>query len=1231
MPTLDSALLELGRQLLGCADDELLDAPLDALAGRVDDEVRDFLEVVHEAGEADSLRDLLSPDGLERWTSGPSTPREHELLHLQLRRWLGLAAASGDDDPARLARVAALPRDLEGMLAWARPHGLLEELSRPASEVISEHPAIPRALSLVECALGRFETARGASLLAAAHASEEARAHLLREAAHRTGRRAREALWTRVLPDGPMRALGERLRAMVADTSFDTLHSLSFVPARRVKIDVETGVADGALVHPRGVISAQLFLSGYERRALAGECARCRTPRCLHVRVLAARLLDACLDERDRLAGPLRSFAEVPSWKRFLLALSPDEVAPNAKERLSFRLRIDERVSIGIVAQRAQPDGRWTSGKLISPRTASRGYAEHDRPVLDLLSLATRGRGAQYVPADLAILRALVEHPSVQREGSPEPLRIREETVHVTLSELPEGLVPRVSLGDAPLAPGPRETSYVVHHQPATETLLFAALTPPLRRLLAALEHFRGVLPPESYPALAPWLASIGRVARVSAPNALRGTERPPPARLLLRITPGTGEGIDVALHLRALPLGPLWPPGQGPVLSHGLEHGVSVFVRRDLERERAIAERVIASLELTPQRRLEPFVYRIEDRQDALALLSNAARLSDVLELEWAERARPFSIAATVRGPDLAIAVRKKGQWLGLEGGARLARGEAFEADLAIGKLLEAARRGERFVPVGGDHYVEIERELFERLERAQLCVLERLRAPAMSSAALPFWREHIETESADPATRAWMDRADAPAAPIVLDETWERCLRDYQRAGVRWLLERSAWAPGACLADEMGLGKTVQAIALLDARASLGPALVIAPTSVASNWMRELARFAPHLSASSTASLTTETPPELGPGTVLVTTYDHLLRHQERYSGTTFATQIIDEAQMVKNARTQRAKAVARVDADFRLALSGTPVENRLGDLWSLFQLIAPGLLGGWTRFRNLFAVPIEREQDEERAAALRALVAPFVLRRTKREVAPELPSRTEVVHRVELSPAERDLYDAAVREARRAIGRRRRDDASARSARMLAELTRLRQLACHPRLVVDDARVESSKLHALIRLVRDVLPRGHRILIFSQFTRHLALVREALSAAGATSLYLDGATPAAERARLVERFQSGEGDIFLISLKAGGTGLNLTAADYVVHMDPWWNPAAEDQASDRAHRIGQARPTTIVKLVAQDTIEEKVLEMHQDKRRLADAVLVGSATPLDTTALEKLLGPG
>jgi len=260
---------------------------------------------------------------------------------------------------------------------------------------------------------------------------------------------------------------------------------------------------------------------------------------------------------------------------------------------------------------------------------------------------------------------------------------------------------------------------------------------------------------------------------------------------------------------------------------------------------------------------------------------------------------------------------------------------------------------------------------------------------------------------------------------------------------------------------------------------------------------------------------------------------------------------------------------------------------------------------------------------------ARALRSLVSPFILRRTKDDVAPELPSRTEVVHLVELSAPEQALYDAAAQHARLALGKRKRHpDEVANQVQILAEITRLRQLACHPRLVVQDSRIESSKLHSLLQLLDDILPRGHRVLVFSQFTSHLELIGQALRARGIDWLYLDGSTPGSERQRLVERFQACAAPVFLISLKAGGTGLNLTAADYVVHMDPWWNPATEDQASDRAHRIGQQRPVTIVKLVTQNTIEEKVLGLHDHKRKLVDSVLSSAGPMLDRDALAELL---
>jgi superfamily II DNA or RNA helicase len=1232
----EAIVVALSEQLLRSAAPALLDASLDALgAAAVDQEAGELLRALHEAGEADTLRQLLASDRLTRFIDEMCNQREEQALCAQLRHWLG-EGQWGQDDPARLVTLAAIPATQDGLRAWAQQHAAEDLLRASAARVVSAYAGLPEEISVLDCCLGRVPPlGRGASLLGEHDATEAARRYLQQEVSGRAALSVRQGLWKQPLPDGVLRALAERLRALLAGARLSALHTLRFVPARPVSLEVHTGTCFGVLRSAQSTepCEVKLWLSGFEQRALEGACERCDSARCLHVQALAARLMDAVLLPEDRLHAVLLELARVPSWKRFVGALSASETRDeNAQRlgRLSFRIRMRAGVlSVGAFLQKPMRGGGFSVGRQLSAQSALRtaACADRDKPVLDAMSLGSRSLAAQFVSADMLVLRGLIEHPHVQDEDGQRNLRVAEQTLHVELVEQPEGLLPRVSLAGTPVAPGarPTEASYVFTLEQTRDTLIVAALTPPLRRLLEGLEHFRGVLPPESYRALSPFLASVRQVARVTTPKVLEGCEREPPRKLLLRVQAGLGEGIELALSMRALPLSPLWPPGQGPTLVHGFVDGQPVFVRRDLDWERLRASEVLETLRLSQHVRLEPFAYRVEDPQASLEMLSAVAQLSDRVELEWAESARAMRVSSTIRRTDLKVGLFKKGEWFVVRGGVH-----SPEADLAIGRLLEAARRGERFVPLGEGNYAEIEQALFERLRRAQLCVYERERENVLSPSASAFWLDALgeQTEVPEPAVAAWLARSQADLdAPPVFTDNAELPLRDYQRDGVRWLLRMSRWAPGACLADDMGLGKTVQAIALLRERAALGPALVVAPTSVVNNWLTELARFAPDLSVSTQPFGRATALSELGPSTVRVVSYELLLRDQTGLSDHSFATQIIDEAQMIKNARTQRAEAVARVKAQFRLALSGTPVENRLGDLWSLFHVLTPGLLGSWERFRAVFAVPIERYERAERAADLKALVAPFMLRRTKQEVASELPLRTEVVHTIELSTAEQDLYDSAVRRARAAVGKRR-GDAAARNIQILAELTRLRMLACHPRLVLKEAGVESSKLAALMQLLEDILPRGHRALLFSQFTQHLALVREALEHAGISYLYLDGATSSAQRKARVDRFQAGEGKVFLISLKAGGTGLNLTAADYVVHLDPWWNPAAEDQASDRAHRIGQDKPVTIVKLVAQGTIEERVLGLHAHKRRLAEAVLSGAEGMLDAQTIEALL---
>jgi SNF2 family DNA or RNA helicase len=313
--------------------------------------------------------------------------------------------------------------------------------------------------------------------------------------------------------------------------------------------------------------------------------------------------------------------------------------------------------------------------------------------------------------------------------------------------------------------------------------------------------------------------------------------------------------------------------------------------------------------------------------------------------------------------------------------------------------------------------------------------------------------------------------------------------------------------------------------------------------------------------------------------------------------------------------------------LNADFKMIASGTPVENHLGELWNLFRFINPGLLGSKERFAERYSNLIERG-DKQARAHLKKLIQPFILRRTKTQVLSELPSRTEINLQVLLSDEERHLYEALRQEAMDKIAHM--NPAEGKAMQVLAEITKLRRFCCNPKLVLKNTTVSGSKLAVFAETVEELLDNRHKALVFSQFVDHLAIVRAWLDEKGISYQYLDGSTPALERKKRVDAFQAGDGDIFLISLKAGGTGLNLTAADYVIHLDPWWNPAVEDQASDRAHRMGQTRPVTIYRLVTQDTIEEKILALHAEKRDLADSLLDGgdAAGKLDTTALLRLL---
>jgi SNF2 family DNA or RNA helicase len=438
---------------------------------------------------------------------------------------------------------------------------------------------------------------------------------------------------------------------------------------------------------------------------------------------------------------------------------------------------------------------------------------------------------------------------------------------------------------------------------------------------------------------------------------------------------------------------------------------------------------------------------------------------------------------------------------------------------------------------------------------------------------------------------------------------------LRDYQIDGFRWLARMAHWRLGACLADEMGLGKTLQALALLLMRAPDGPSLIIAPTSVCPNWEAETQRFAPTLNIYNFGGRQRqEMLDDLKAFDILICSYGLLQQESEILSQISWNTIVLDEAQAIKNMATKRSHAAMQLQGDCKIITTGTPIENHLGELWNLFRFLNPGLLATWERFQQVFANPIERDRDRSARSRLKRLIKPFILRRRKQDVLDELPPRTEMILHVELSSAEKALYEALRQKALSSLSN---NDipVGQKNLQILAEITRLRRACCHPRLILPDSDIPSSKLELFGEVMTELLANHHRVLVFSQFVTHLDILRGLLDELKISYQYLDGNTPPRERKKRIDAFQAGRSDAFLISLKAGGFGINLTAADYVLHMDPWWNPAVEDQASDRAHRIGQIRPVTVYRLVTKGTIEEKIVQLHQQKRELAESLLDGS----------------
>ena len=718
---------------------------------------------------------------------------------------------------------------------------------------------------------------------------------------------------------------------------------------------------------------------------------------------------------------------------------------------------------------------------------------------------------------------------------------------------------------------------------------------------------------------------------------------------LVVQIKPA-GNGLLFLGRIRPFGnSGPLCQPGQGSKHLLATMDGQAKSVARDLEKESEKLRNTLLKLPslMEAQEWLNhhfedsdampvPCDYTVDALVDALAVLEELQAIANSgdVELQWPS-GQSMKLAGSAGVSNLRVQIKKDRDWFSLTGSLEL----DIDTRLELASLMELVESTpSRFIKLNDDRFMAISEQLRARIkELASVTRLEGtqrrfalLHAPIVSEATAEVtikgdatWKKAIESWNFTQTT--------VPPIPSTLQAQ----LRDYQLDGYQWLVRMANWGAGVCLADDMGLGKTMQVLSLLLQRASGGPALVVAPSSVTFGWEEQCRQYAPSLHVKVFGDGDRKDFfKSLGPNDLVVCSYTLLQLESKLFEKQPWHSVILDEAQAIKNYAAKRSQAVMKLKADFRMILTGTPIENHLGELWSLFEFINPGFLGSQKEFQERFAVPIERDKNRNARQTLKRLLRPFLLRRLKSEVLHELPPKTETTLRIEMSEPEQLLYEAIRQRAVQSIAIATSDAKSYESKRLqiLAEIMRLRRACCHPKLVLPESEIPGSKLAAFSETVEQLRANGHRVLVFSQFVDHLAILRAELERLKIRYQYLDGSTPIKQRKEAVEAFQRGEGEVFLISLRAGGFGLNLVGADYVIHMDPWWNPAVEDQASDRAHRIGQTRPVTIYRFIAENTIEDKILELHRSKRGLADELLADtdSAGKLSVEQLMELLSP-
>ena len=874
----------------------------------------------------------------------------------------------------------------------------------------------------------------------------------------------------------------------------------------------------------------------------------------------------------------------------------------------------------GIIEQVEEKPGQWRDGQLLSAkRMASEGYGSMD--VIDSrIAMQLAGKAEWQTDADIIVpllsgtdrlfygveylpvrqhATIIEERPYVEFFGEGDKIMI-----HTNAQPQPDGTLRKHTVSRC-------ESSYTL-----------VSLNPLQKDILDKLVATKS-FPASAAPSLRKTIESLMGIIDVKEniladieSNALESN-----GCLVIRIEPTPDREYQMTILASPLPDGVArLEPATGEELVYDEDSTGRVHcVHRNMIKEKENFDRLKDYAAQFNMEFTSPNVYRIGEERALLQLMLFCHEYEDCYLLEWPQ-GHVLKFKGVITANDIHLDVRGDNEWFAVEGDVRVG-----DQKVPLEELLKACSKTDSdFVQIGENEYVQMTETLRRHIAELDAVLTmgekKRRQVPKYLVGSLAKTLEQLDHHTDNTYRDFMLKMKQAYESDIPVPEGLQATLRPYQKDGYVWMKRLDSWGAGACLADDMGLGKTLQTLAFILSKAESGPSLVVAPKSVIPNWVKETQRFTPSLNVAvlNDADNRWQVIDKAGAFSIVLCTYGVLTTEEELLSSKEWVVACLDEAQQIKNRNTYVSQAAMNLNAKSRIVLTGTPLQNHVGEIWNLMQFINPGLLGKWNVFRDSY---VNATLDETHKEMLKEMIQPFILRRTKQQVLDDLPEKTEDVHYIEMTDDELTVYEKMRQTVELKFKKNKtkaeRDEAKEIDVNYFEELMKLRLASCDMHLVHGAWREPSTKITILMEILETLLDvPENNVLVFSQFTSFLTRIKPEIERHGWDYLYLDGQTPMKKRQEIVEQFQTGEKRLFLSSLKAGGLGINLTAANYVILLDPWWNPAIENQATDRTHRIGQKRCVSVIRLISEHTIEEKILRLHEKKQQLSDDVLEGTS---------------